>query len=223
VKEKAFLLSCMLTLTLALAPNGEAQGAGNAERAGAQEREPTRQDTAKNLINNMRAAFQKMKEQEETLKELSADPSSPRAGYTKFQKEGAPVRAQAEAEETKEGGASSVVHKMPGRTRAGEVGVVGSGAATRADCRNNLKQLAQNIERDADKLHRLSRGTKKKTFLMEVERLRVEARRVREAAMLIPEKPDPAAEQKAMEGLAAAMRGLEAQLETVSLTYKEIK
>lgn len=237
MKAKAFLLVCALTLTLAT--NGKGQGSNKTESDGsnkiqsadAQKPDETRQDTAKNLIQNMRATLHKMKEQEEILKELVADPSSARAAYAKFKEDGAPVRAKAEEEEAKEGGATSVLHKRPGRTKAGEVSEVDSGAASPAErdaairrySTNNLKQLSLDLEKDANKFHRLSRGTKRKTFLMEVERLQAEARRVREVAKRIPVKPDPAADEKAMEALSAAVQGVEARLESVSLSYNQTK
>lgn len=207
--RKALFLASVLCTALATAPvdvagqssnQSESVGGNQTLSVGGQQTETSKHDAAKNAINNIRAAATQMKEQEQILKDLVADESSPRAAYTKFKDAGAPVRAKAEATETKEGGASSTIHKMPGRTKA----------AARAECSNNLKQLSLSIDRDADKLHRLFRGTKHKDALLEVRRLQAEARRVRAALKKLPAQPDEKADQAALAEITEAVEKTEA-------------
>jgi len=231
MQRKALFLVGVLCAALATAPvdvasqssnQSESVGANQTVSVGAQQTETSKHEAAKNAINNIRVAMQEMKEQEEILKELVADPSSPRAAYTKFKGAGAPVRAKAEATETKEGGASSTIHKMPGRTKAQAEADDAKAAdstqahrevATRAECRNNLKQLSLSIDRDADKLHRLFRGTKHKDALKEVSRLQLETGRVRAALKKLPAQPDEKADRAALAEITEALEKTQAAVD----------
>lgn len=209
MQRRALFLAGVLCAALATAPvdaagqssnQSESVGENKTLSVGAQQTETSKHEAAKNAINNIRAAVTQMREQEQILKDLVADESSPRAAYTKFKDVGAPVRAKTEATEIKEGGASSTIHKMPGRTKA----------ATRAECSNNLKQLSLSIDRDADKLHRLFRGTKHKDALKEVRRLQAEARRVQAALKKLPAQPDEKADRTALAEITEAVEKTEA-------------
>jgi hypothetical protein len=230
VQPKGLFLAAMLSAVLAAAPLAAAgQANDQTESVGANQLETAKHEAVKNAVNNIRAAVQAMKEQEKILNELVADESSPRAAYTKFKAEGAPVRAKAETEETKEGGyeaaemkeggMNATIHKLPGRTKAVETtdpeGAASSqrAPASRAECSNNLKQLSLGIDRDADKLHRLSRQRKQKTFLMAVKQLQVENRRVRETLKELPAKPDEEADQAALAAISEAIERTEAAVD----------
>jgi len=228
MQRKALFLASVLCTALATGPVDVAGQSSNQSESvdgnktlsvGAQKTETSKHEAAKNAINNIRVALQEMKEQEQILKDLVADPSSPRTAYTKFKDVGAPVRAKAEAKETKEGGASSTIHKMPGRTKAqaeaddakaADSPQAHREAAARAECSNNLKQLSLSIDRETDKLHRLFRETKHKDALMEVRQLQAEARRVRAALKKLPAQPDEKADQAALAEITEAVEKTEA-------------
>lgn len=222
---KTSFLIAILGAALVAAPIGavaqasqqtETAGGNQTITVGANQSETAKHEAAKNAVNNIRAAVQEMKVQEHVLKQLVADESAPRAAYTKFKPEGAPVRAQADTEETKEGGMNTVTHKLPGRTKAAESTGDDTEApsqratATRAECSNNLKQLSLDVDKAADKLHRLSRQTKHKTFLAEVKQLQAENQRVQAALKQLPARPDPEADRAALAALSKAIEKTEA-------------
>lgn len=224
--SKAFFLPVALGAALAAAPvaagqasqETESVGENQTATVGANQSETTKHEAAKNAVNNIRAAIQEMEAQEQILRRLVADESAPRAAYTKFKAEGTPVRAQADTEETKEGGLSTVTHKMPARTKSAEepAGDDAPGqltATSRAECRNNLKQLSLDIDRSYDKLHRLSRQTKQKTFLMELEQLQTENRRVRAALKKLPDRPDEEADRAALAAISEAIEKTKAAVD----------
>lgn len=215
MQRRAIFLASVLCAALATTPvdvagqasnQSESVGGNQTLSVGAQQTEASKHEAAKNAINNIRVAVQEMKEQEQILKESVADPSSPRSAYTKFKDAGAPVRAKAEATETKEGGASSTIHKMPGRTKV----------AARAEYRNNLEQLSRSIDRDADKLHRLFRGTKNKDALEEVGRLQAAVQRVRAALKKLPAQLDEKADEATLAEITEAVEKTEAAVDGLS-------